>query len=70
MSKTIKIRGSTHGCSYEVVGRPLLWCQTVEMFAGKPFQVPAVIVETEAGIRIVPLRREAHQIEIGYADAA
>lgn len=55
---------SGHQLYYEYRGEIIKYIESVENFNGKYFQVPAVIIKTKDGIKIVNLKQYLKTIEL------
>lgn len=58
----VKIHGDQYYYEYE--GEVLSWSLTVERFQDNYLQVPAVILDTEYGPRVISLREECRWAEM------
>ena len=60
----VKVKEHSHQYYAEYRGVVLGWSTTVEMFAKQYMQVPAIILETKSGVKVISLGRECYWTEI------
>jgi len=70
MSEKIKIKVHSHQQFVEFEGVPILWCQAIENYQvgderyARPMQVPAVLLQTADGPKLIALQAQYSWTEI------